>query len=197
MALFLLLGIRSGCSSRRIGSRLGSSDVHPGDQRRLPRLGGLPRRGRAGRRRGGGRALHPHQARQAAGPVLDLGAAVPRHRLLPARGGDPAGRRRPCRLLLRPGHSGARLARSGDDHPAARAERPPGTRRVGGGLGSALPRLDRQRAAPARRRRPASPRGPLPGRARGRSVSAGTSSSTTSRTRPAPSSPRRSSARPS
>ena len=48
--------------------------------------GRLPGPGRRGRRGGRGGALHAHQARQAAGAVLDLGAAVPRDRLLPARG---------------------------------------------------------------------------------------------------------------
>ena len=171
MALILLLGIRSGCSSRRIGSRLGSSDVHPGHQCGVPRLVGVPGRGRPGGRRGGRRAVHPDQARQAAGAVFDLGAALSRHRLLPARGSDPAHRRRPCRLRVRSDHPGAGSARSGDVHPAAPAERPPGSRRVGGGLGSPLRRLDGQRAAPSRQRRPAPPRGPLQGRARGRSLS--------------------------
>ena len=79
-----------------------------------------------------GRTVHPHQARQAAGAVLDLGAAVPRDRLLPAarRGSTLADVDHvaysydPYLLLGRP-----RTRR--DDHAAAGAERHPTAERVG------------------------------------------------------------------
>ena len=58
------------------------------------------------------------------GPVLDLGAAVPRDRLLPAGGGDRAGRRGPRRLLVRPVPAARPAPRRRDDH-AARWSRAP------------------------------------------------------------------------
>ncbi len=132
----------------------GSSDVYPRDQRRLSRLGGLPgpRRDRGRGRRG--RAVHARQAREAAGPVLHLGVAVPRHRLLPGGGGDCAGRRRSRRLLLRslpaPGPSSGQT----DDRVAAGARRAAGVRRVGVAVGPVVPLVDRQCAAATGRRAP-------------------------------------------
>ena len=102
-------------------------------------------------RRGGGGAVHPHQARQAAGAVLDLGAALPRHRLLPAsRPGITPGRRGPRRLLATTrtccSAATATTPRSRCRCSRARSRR----RRVGVALGPAVPVVDRQRPGAAR-----------------------------------------------
>ena len=161
---------------------IGASDVHPRHQCRVPRLGGLPRRGRPVIAAAEEERFTHDQARQAAGSVLDLGAALSRHRLLPdarRRSSSPTSTMSPTRST-RPLRA-ASVASIGDVHPAAPAERPPGPAEWEAAWDPAVRRLDGQRAAPSRRRRTASPRGPLPGRARGRSLSAGISSSTTSR----------------
>ena len=171
--------------------------VYPRHQCRLSRFGRLPGPGRHGRRRGGGGTVHPHQARQAADSVLDLRTAVPCDRLLPARGGHHAGRRRPRRLLLRSRPAARPASRRRHDHAAAGAERPARPQEWESAWDPLFLSLDRQCPAPAGRRRPAPPAGALPGRPARRSATAGISWSTTWPTRPAPSSPRRSTRRPS
>ncbi len=122
-------------------------DACPRHQRDLPRsvrrAGG--RRADGGGRRGG--ALLPPQARQAAGPVLRLGAPGAGGAVVPGAGGlDGAGARR-GRLLLRPRAAGARPRGSRARRPvggaadtyAQRAPRLPGHGAAGarpGGCGS-------------------------------------------------------------
>src|SRR5690606_16349051 len=55
-------------------------------------------------------ALYAHQAWQASGSVFYLAAAIPRHRLLPGRGGNRAARCGPYRVCLRPGAAAAAAA---------------------------------------------------------------------------------------
>ena len=115
--------------------------------------------GRPGDRRRRGGALHAHQARQAAGAVLGLGAAVPRDRLLPARRRRsrwPTSTTSPTRTTR--SCCSARIAGDADDRRCRCEPGAPTPRRVGVALGSAVPVVDRQRAAAARRRRAAPPR---------------------------------------
>ena len=64
-----------------------SAHAHPRHQRPLPRPRRRPGRRRPDRRRRRGGAVHPAQARQAAGAVLRLGAARAGRRLVPGRAG--------------------------------------------------------------------------------------------------------------
>ena len=155
----------------------------------------VTRRRRRRRRRGG--ALHARQARQAAGPVLDVGAAVPRDRLLPARGRDRPGRRGSRRLFVRsvpaPAAGTATTRRSRCRWSPAPTRRPTEWEAAWDPLFlSSIVNAPRQLADGA----PASPAATGSAASAPTARSAGTSSRTTSRTPPAPSTPRRSSAPP-
>ena len=138
------------------------------------------------------------QARQAAGAVLDLGAAVPRDRLLPAaRPGStwPTSTTSPTRTTRTCCWAGTR-----DDATITlplEAERHPTPAEWESAWDplflSSIVNAPRQLADGA----PHHLAGAVPRRAGPTARSAGTSSRTTWRTRPAPSTPRRSSARPS
>ena len=103
---------------------------HPRASTRRSTIGGRARARRPRRRRGRGGALHAHQARQAAGAVLGLGAAVQRDRLLPAP--------RPASTLAEVDH----VAYSFDPPRFAGDDRSPRRRR------STLPMRPRPRAHP-------------------------------------------------
>ena len=142
----------------------GSAPPHasPRRQRGVPRSGRRARRRRRDRRGRRGGALQPAQARQGAGPLLDLGAARAGGALVPARGRPEPARPRRGRLLLRPR---ARAADAGADLTADEWEglRTLFARRAPRFLpprcpGSTRPRALRRPPRGARRVAPTSPR---------------------------------------